>query len=270
MCMSTSPNDDDWATRARSFGAVARAYDRARPSYPEALVDDVVAAGALLPGTAAVEVGAGTGKATVLFAVRGLQMTCVEPDPAMAAILRENTASLPHVKVVVAGFEDFSAATTFDVLIAAQSWHWTAPATRYDKAAELLHDGGLLALFWNRGQPHLTPLQPVLDEIYARHGLDLHNDPAGFTNANWPADELNQRTDFTDVEMRSYPSVQNYSTQQWCDYQASTSDHLILDPAKSRAVLTDVAQAIEDDGNGILELHRRCYLYLARRTAVPT
>src|SRR5664279_1465584 len=116
--MNTSPLGDAWATRARSFGAVARAYDRARPSYPEALVDDVVAAGALLPGTAVVEVGAGTGKATVLFAVRALQLVCVEPDAAMATVLRENARSLTNVDIVMTPFEDFHPDRTFDAVIA--------------------------------------------------------------------------------------------------------------------------------------------------------
>src|SRR4051812_37134294 len=73
--------------RARSFGAVADTYDRVRPGYPIALVTDVLD---FAGGPAeALEIGAGTGKATRAFAqvARGLTITALEPDPAMSAVL---------------------------------------------------------------------------------------------------------------------------------------------------------------------------------------
>lgn len=77
--------------RARSFGAAAANYDRYRPRYPEQLVDDVVA---MVPGRRVLEVGAGTGIATAAFAARGVSMTCVEPDPEMAAVLSAKLAGV--------------------------------------------------------------------------------------------------------------------------------------------------------------------------------
>jgi SAM-dependent methyltransferase len=268
--MSTSPNADEWTTRARSFGAVARAYDRARPSYPEAMIDDIVAAGALLPGTAAVEVGAGTGKATVQFGVRGLTLVCIEPDAAMAAVLRDNSQLLTNVDIVISPFEDFHPGRTFDAVIAAQSWHWTQPESRYLSAAALLREGGLLALFWNRAQTQLMPLWPAIDEIYRRHGVTRRGEAESAAQPPaWPGDEIEKLSTFADVEVRSYFSTQTYSALEWCDYMASTSDHLILDPEQSAAVLTEVRQVIEGQGDGALEVTHRCDLYLARRTSVP-
>lgn len=265
--MNTSPNRDEWATRARSFGAVARAYDRARPSYPKALVDDVVAA---MPGIAAVEVGAGTGKATVQFGVRGVTLVCVEPDAGMAAVLQENTRSLANVSIVISPFEDFHPGRTFDAVIGAQSWHWTQPESRYLSAAALLREGGLLALFWNRTQTQLVPLWPAIDEIYRRYGVPRRGEAESAAHPPaWPGDEIEKLATFADVEVRSYFSTQTYSALAWCDYAASTSDHLILDPEQSAAVLAEVRQVIEEQGDGTLDVTHRCDLYLARRTAVP-
>ena len=53
--------------RAESFGAVAELYDRARPSYPEALIDALLAGGA----ERVLDVGCGTGIAGALLAARG-------------------------------------------------------------------------------------------------------------------------------------------------------------------------------------------------------
>ncbi|MBO0871565.1 MAG: SAM-dependent methyltransferase, partial [Micromonosporaceae bacterium] len=57
--------------RALSFGAVAEAYERFRPAYPVELVDTVLRY-ATRPVRTALEIGAGTGKATRLFAQRGI------------------------------------------------------------------------------------------------------------------------------------------------------------------------------------------------------
>jgi SAM-dependent methyltransferase len=258
-------SDSIIAIRARSFGAIAREYDRVRPSYPDALVDDVVA---LLPGTAVVESGAGTGKATVLFAARGIRMSCVEPDPRMAAVLSENCRDFSNVSVTVSAVEDFEATELFDGLIAAQSWHFTDPVRRWVKAASLLHEGGLIALFWNRTQDHLSPLVPAITEIYRQHGIFVSNEDADKAPPAWPRDEIEKQETFADVEVRAYYSVHNYSTQEWCDFLASSSHLLVLEPARREAVLADVAQLIDEAG-GVLEEHRRCDLYLARRSDLP-
>jgi SAM-dependent methyltransferase len=258
-------SEETIAIRARSFGAIAREYDRVRPSYPDALVDDVVA---LLPGTAVVESGAGTGKATVLFAARRVRMSCVEPDPRMAAVLSENCRDFPNVSVTVSAIEDFEATGPFDGLIAAQSWHFTDPARRWVKAASLLREGGLLALFWNRTQEHLSPLVPAITEIYRRHEIFVSNEDADKGPPAWPRDEMETQETFTDVEVRAYYSVHIYSTQEWCDFLASSSHLLVLEPARRKAVLADVAQVIDEAG-GVLEEHRRCDLYLARRRDLP-
>jgi trans-aconitate methyltransferase len=263
--VSTSPSDEEFAIRARSFGAVARDYDRARPSYTAELVDDVVA---LLPGRDVVEVGAGTGKATVLFGVRDLEMTCVEPDPQMAAVLAENTRQLSNVTVTVSTFEDFQPTKLYDGLIAAQSWHWTSPEHRWVKAASMLREGGVIALFWNREQSHLTALGSAVAEVYRRYGIGGSNQMSpDRTPPAWPRDEMEKQPTFADVEVRTYQSVHNYSTAAWLAYAASTSNLLILEPAQREAILADIARVIDDAG-GVLEMHRRCDLYLARRTAV--
>ncbi len=54
--MATVPLFED-RSRAESFGSVADLYDRARPSYPPALIDALLADG----GRTVLDVGCGTG-----------------------------------------------------------------------------------------------------------------------------------------------------------------------------------------------------------------
>src|ERR1700729_3539239 len=115
------------AQRASSFGAVADLYDRARPGYPAALFAHIARR---LPGPRVLEVGAGTGKATAGLLSLGLEVTCIEPDEQMAAVLAQRTAARPPAAIAVSSFEAFTAPGTYDGLTSGQAWHWTDQATR--------------------------------------------------------------------------------------------------------------------------------------------
>src|SRR5215472_15640201 len=101
--------------RALSFGAVAAAYERFRPGYPAELADRVLAY-AQRPIRTAIEIGAGTGKATRAFADRGITITATEPDPAMLAELRKHVPA--DVITVQAAFEDLRLTQTYGLVFA--------------------------------------------------------------------------------------------------------------------------------------------------------
>src|SRR5579871_6619470 len=81
------------------FGEVADLYERYRPQYPEALVDEVLRRAAVDPGRAVLEVGSGTGKATRQFARRGVAVLAVEPSAEMAAVARRHLAEWQNVAI---------------------------------------------------------------------------------------------------------------------------------------------------------------------------
>ena len=119
-----------WQDRAKSFGGAADEYDRMRPGCPPELVDDVVRFASNGAGEA-LEVGAGTGKATLAFADRGIAVTAVEPDAAMAAVLTSRLAGRANVTVIVSSFEEYVPRKPVGLLFSAQAWHWTDPASRW-------------------------------------------------------------------------------------------------------------------------------------------
>src|SRR6187401_1996155 len=91
--------------RRASFDAMAEQYDARRPGYPAALV------AAVLERTGArriLEVGAGTGQATMSFAQEGCEVVALEPGPRLGEILRRKTAAFPSVRVVRTTFEEWT------------------------------------------------------------------------------------------------------------------------------------------------------------------
>lgn len=105
---------------AEAFGADAQRYDRARPSYPQAMVD---ALHAKLAGRSLLDVGIGTGISALPFLAAGCTVLGVEPDARMARIARER-----GFQVETGKFEDWDpAGRLFDAVISGQAWHWVDP-----------------------------------------------------------------------------------------------------------------------------------------------
>ena len=112
--------------RRLSFGSVAELYDRARPTYPHALVDEVVAFAGIDGGShgVALEVGSGTGRATLLLAERGVAVHGLEPSAEMGAVARRACAGYERVEIEETDFEHFGGADGhFDLVFSAQAWH---------------------------------------------------------------------------------------------------------------------------------------------------
>ncbi|HEY6464117.1 MAG TPA: methyltransferase domain-containing protein, partial [Polyangiaceae bacterium] len=133
--------------RRTTFDEVAELYDRARPTYPDELFDDLLQIAGLHPGSRTVEVECGTGKATVPLAERGLQITCVELGASLAAIAQRELAPFAGVEVVVADFETWTPPdSNYDALVSFTAYHWIERELRYVKAAEVLRERGVMAI----------------------------------------------------------------------------------------------------------------------------
>jgi ubiquinone/menaquinone biosynthesis C-methylase UbiE len=132
------------AVRARSFGAAADAYERARPTYPDEAVDWLLPEGA----HTVLDLGAGTGKLTRALAARGLDVVAVEPIDEMRATLE---ATLPEVEALKGTAEEIPLPDqSVDAITVAQAWHWVDVERATAEAARVLKPGGTLGLIWNR------------------------------------------------------------------------------------------------------------------------
>ncbi|MGA3150728.1 MAG: class I SAM-dependent methyltransferase [Candidatus Saccharimonadales bacterium] len=132
------------------FDKEAAYYDRLRPGYPEQLFDILAAETHLHPSSRLLEIGPGTGQATIPMAKRGYSLTAVEPGPQLADIARRNLAPFPNANVVVGKFEDVELAEgSFDLIYGATSLHWVNQETLFKKMARLLKPGGHVAIIYN-------------------------------------------------------------------------------------------------------------------------
>jgi SAM-dependent methyltransferase len=255
------------------FGEAVEQYANARPGYPGAMIDDILEYAD--PVSDVLEVGAGTGKATVDFASRGVALTCLEPDPRMAARLAQECSSFPQVTIEVTRLENYSRPVAFDALIAAQSWHWVEPSRRWDLAHEAVRTGGTIALFWNKYIVADRDRRDQLVEIDARYGVDYaangvtieDNEGEIELEEGWPAYDLATDSRFEDLVSRRYRRVLDYDNSTYVDLLASTSAYRLLEATDREQLFDDVAATLAGRGAS-LALHVVTDLFLARTTPV--
>lgn len=129
------------------FDELAADYDRHRPAYPGALIDQACQVGGIGSGDRVLEVGCGSGQLTRSLAARGLHVTALEPGQRLLALARQNLAGAGAVEFVNARFEDaVLLAGQFAAVFSGSAFHWVDPKVSWQKAADVLVPGGTLAL----------------------------------------------------------------------------------------------------------------------------
>jgi len=245
--------------RAESFGAVAERYDRARPTYPAALIDALLADAA----EQVLDVGCGTGIAARLLADRGCRVLGVEVDPRMAQLARAK-----GLEVEIASFEEWQArGRRFDLVTAAQAWHWIEPHAGAMRAQDVLREGGRIALFWNFGELP-EELHASLAAVYARlePAIEKYSVVLGNRDGRTRAQEsgIPGCEGFGEVEISRFAWRKAYDTASWVEHVSTHSDHQTLPAQRRERLLAGVAEAIEQIG-GSFELPYETVLLSARR-----
>lgn len=232
--------------RALSFGSAAEAYERFRPGYPAELLSTLLdrATGEL---RRAIEVGAGTGKATRLLAGAGIDVTAVEPDRAMLDVLERECAGLPVSPLCTTFEEAGSANGPFDLLYAAAAWHWTEPEGRYDRVAALVRPGGLVGFFGGAMELADPALAAAEQAIVARLGQGRPPGPITVGDGvDWPGDELAADPRFTDVRQQLIPRRFEVGREQFLGYLDTVSAYRVLSDGDRRTAFTELAELLPE------------------------
>lgn len=242
--------------RARSFGGVAEAYHRGRPSYP----DDAVAWLVGEQPVTVLEVGAGTGKLTERLVAAGHDVHATEPDPGMLDVL---SREIPAVKLTRAAADDLPTGdASVDVVVAAQCYHWFDPEVVLPEIARVLRPGGHVSVVWNERDERI-PWVRRLGRIIGTP--DAERDPTADLEASGLFDE---------VETASFVCWQTVDRVTIQDLARSRSNVALLDEAERERVIAELLALYDDYGRGMdgmqLPYRTRCFRARVRERVVET
>jgi SAM-dependent methyltransferase len=235
--------------RAESFGSVAEQYERLRPAFPDALLDDLAALGG---ANGTLDVGTGTGKVARGLARRGLPVLGVELDPRMAEVARSH-----GVHVEIARFEEWDdAGRRFDLVTCGDAWHWIEPKRGAEKVARVLRPGGTLVRFWNV-QMLDGPVMEALEAAYRQHAPEAYPYGRAPTAAEieqgWGPgeDPLPLGDAFSLVDAKTYLSERRVTGEGWAEFVRTISDHQRLPPERLALLRAALRETIDRFGETI-------------------
>ena len=209
-------------------------------------------------------VSAPDGKATRLFAQRGIAVTATDPDAEMLAELRRHVPAT--VEIIQTSFEDYAPSRTYDLVYAAAAMHWTDPTDRWARVAALLEPGGTVASFGNPIRLADPTLEEALFDAQAPFLTMADLIPPGLPTASgtmqWPGDELSESEWFTDVQEITVTRRIAMTASDYIDQLSTVSAYLVL-PASSQEQVWERTREVLPER---VDVRADITAHLARRT----
>ena len=228
-----------------TFNTAAVLYEDVRPGYPEELIQDVVEFSELSDHSRILEVGCGTGKATLSFAERGYELVCLDIGADLLAVAKEKLGAFPNVSFVEQAFEEWKSEEEFDLIISATAFHWVDPKVRYLKASEMLRSDSFLAVFSNQHVRKDEGFFAESQSLYDKYYLPLTVDRPPTHATNFPGVEV-----FEEPIKRVYPWTQTYSSAQYIKLLGTYSGHIALSDENRNLLFEGITNLIETKYDG--------------------
>lgn len=239
-----------------SFGPIAEAYERGRPEYSEETAAWLLAGQE--PGRVLeiLELGAGTGKLTRALTALGHVVHATDADEGMLDVLAR---TVPQARTALGTAEKIPFGDRmFDVVVAAQSFHWFEAETALAEIARVLRPSGQLALVWHEWDvkiPWVRRLKGVLgDGGLGTGGVESSVEP------------LIVSRHFGVVEEAVFNNWQHINSEVVLDLALSRSHIASLGAEERQQKLAEVLAFYDDFGRGMdgMELRYRAACYRAR------
>lgn len=248
-----------------SFDTAAKIYDESRPSYPDEVITWILDRTNVLKNKQLLEIGAGTGQATLKFAERGYKVHCIEMGNNLAEILVKKSSDY-DVTVDVSSFENWEPKPLFKTsfIYSATAFHWIDPSIRYKKCYDMLDDNGYLVLLW-----HVAP-ESEIQQIKQAYKLLLDYYPDREA-VKLSTDIKNERK--LEIINSGYFSLVDYLDYKWKIIESkdmllkeffSQSSYLSLDN-ENRKLLTSQVKELYKSLDDIIETDISTTVYIAKK-----
>jgi SAM-dependent methyltransferase len=206
-------------TFERRFGQAADAYATFRPEYPHEILEQILAQLPTNRRNCAIDLGAGTGKATQMLTPQFARVIAVEPDPLMAAKLRE---AEPRAIVRESTAEEFDfPEASAELVNIAQALHWMDTRRVLGNVLRWLRSGGVLAVY-GFGLPKAPePLRGIVHGEFEANWNAFRD--GRLRQRDFPQSAVRQATGLRVVEDTTVNSTRYMTPAEFAGFWRSTS-----------------------------------------------
>jgi ubiquinone/menaquinone biosynthesis C-methylase UbiE len=253
----------------KTFDEEAELYDISRPHYPAELFDTIIKNANLQPGSKLVEIGPGTGQATLPLAEHGFEIIGIELGAALADVARRNAEKYNKVKIITGAFEDVELPqSTFDLVYSATAFHWIKPEVKFSKPHKLLKVGGSLAIINTchvsdeNGDAFLLASQP----IYKRYkpGGKYDENLKFNRTSELKADKIDEKL-FALTFFHAFPLAIQYTAKEYTQLLSTYSPQISMEPQNRADFMVAIEKLINEEFGGSIKKHFAMTLTMAKR-----
>lgn len=239
-----------------SFDMFANDYHSVRPTYPVQLFKDIKDYCGIDSNAQMLEIGAGSGIATIELAKLGCHIVAVEPGAHLAMIAKRQTDKFENVKIYEGTFENFQAANKFDVILAFTAFHWLSSKDKYQQVYDLLNVSGSLVLVWNSFFQSNSIVTAEVNDAYRKFLPDVYSEKADINDVNnGVLSKLNRREQevvgnplFYPVFLKQYLNTYNYNDQTYSKLLNTFPKIIGAEEEKRKKFLEHISKIVKRHG----------------------
>lgn len=249
-----------------SFNEDSEKYDKYRPRYCSDLFDKIINYAELDDTKYAIEVGIGTGQATLSILNTRCKITAIEVGDNLAEYTQKKFSDFKNLSVVNLSFEEFEyTPESYDLVYSATAFHWIPDQVGYPKAYDMLKVGGTLALFWNRPSGGDGEVYEKIQKVYKEFLPDVKT--RKYNPEQQIYDERKaviEKYGFDELQFEIMHQTRTFTAEDYISLLDTYSDHSTL-ADDIRIPFYEKIMGVINDYGGKLTIYDTIDLYLAKR-----
>lgn len=242
-------------------------YDKYRPNYSEELFKDIINYGELNNSKNALEIGIGTGQATLPILEAGCNITAIELGANLARYVKKKFSKFSNFKVENIDFESFtSGSNQYELVYSATAFHWIPEEVAFKKVYDLLKPGGAIALFWNH---------PFVNRDDDKIHREIRKAYEKFKPSDKEIIEFNEdsckkytqmleKYGFIDIKSKIYRKTRKLKASEYISLLETYSDHRECPSDIKNNLYNEISKAINKFG-GEISIYDTMDLYLGKK-----
>ncbi len=255
-----------------TFDTVASTYEKYRPGYVEELYQQIYQYIPITESSKVVEVGIGSGQATLPILQTGCELTAIEYGVNFSELCKEKFKDFPNFSVITSKFEDVAFKNnTCDFVFSASAFHWVPEEIGYSKVFSMLKSGGAFSRFANhpfpdKGKPALTEkIEQLYDDYYNKFHSRKKSAPKEYSEEQAKNRALiAEKYGFTDIQYAVFHRTREFTAKEYSSLLGTYSDHIAVEEAIRVEFFAKIEEAINHFG-GTITIYDTIDLQLARK-----
>lgn len=239
-----------------TFNEVPAEYDKLRPVCPDNLFIDVISFASLDKNKKALEIGIGTGQASLPFLKTGCALTAIEIGDKLAQYSKEKFAEYKNFKVINQDFESVVLEENYyDFIYSVNAFHWILPEVGMSKALQLLKPNGVFAWISVQPAPSQQHMHDEIQNVYTEYSRYFRDVNLPFNRQLEAEKKLQSRIDlfnqygFVEIEDKFYYGSRALNANEYATLCGTYSDHRAI-PEVDRTIFLQKLENVVNNCGG--------------------